>query len=369
MIKMNVKKICVLVFGILLFCCVSFALPPKITEPHTRFNPWMNECVYFFTYGQCYVDPDHCSKDYGENAMEDVLVELDREKECMYSREEYHEYLKTKKEKVERVINENIGPFRFVVEETEYVRVLPKGYDPDEDGIEYTFTSPLDDSGEWQTTYGDAGEYTATVSVSDGELSSSKDFDIIVTKKEESPVIEEFNPSDGSIEVDEGSGIDFSVVVSDKNGDELSYVWKVDGEEVSTSRSYRYDPSHMDAGEHIIEVIISDGVNEIRKRWVVTVRNVNRKPELVDIGDITVKETETVVLEPSATDEDGEGIAYTISEPVGNDGIWETTYDDAGEYTVTVSVSDGIDEVSKDVKITVENVNRAPVIVDVWNEE
>ena len=40
-----------------------------------------------------------------------------------------------------------------------------------------------------------------------------------------------------------------------------------------------------------------------------------------------------------------------------------TDYEDAGEHIVTVKVSDGIAEDSQDVKIIVENVNRAPKIV------
>ena len=49
----------------------------------------------------------------------------------------------------------------------------------------------------------------------------------------------------------------------------------------------------------------------------------------------------------------------------GSSFTWETTYDDSGEHTVTVTVSDGVDTVSQEVKITIENVNRAPVILDI----
>jgi len=93
--------------------------------------------------------------------------------------------------------------------------------------------------------------------------------------------------------------------------------------------------------------------------------NVNRLPELDEIADVTVKETDTVIIEPNAYDPDGQEMIYTISEPVGDDGVWDTTYDDAGEYSIVVTASDGEDEVSQTVVITVENVNRAPVIKDI----
>lgn len=364
----NINKYGIVIIFLIL-CSAAIAIPPKITEPHTRFNPWMNECVYFFTFGQCYVDPDHCSKEYGKNAMEDVLVILDKEEVCIYDREEYHKYLEEKESGVkEREPQINKGPFNFIIEETEHINLLPRGYDPDEDILVYHFTTPLNAKGEWQTDYGDAGEYTVTVTVSDGEMSTSQDAVIIVNKKEEAPTIESFSPFEENIAIDENSNIEFSVIVTDKNDDELTYKWAVDGEDVSSEESYVYEAGYDSAGEHTIELTISDGVKEVIHRWILTVRNVNRKPELNKIQDITVKETEIVEIKPEILDEDGDEVTYTISDPVGNDGTWETTYDDAGDYTVTVTITDNEDEVSQEVEITVENVNRAPIIIDVWNE-
>src|SRR3989344_9379472 len=82
----------------------------------------------------------------------------------------------------------------FTVRETEKVSLQPSVTDPDSDNIVTTYTSPLDENGEWQTTYGDAGNYTATVTVSDGVTSVSEDVFIIVKRKEEKPIIESFNP-------------------------------------------------------------------------------------------------------------------------------------------------------------------------------
>ena len=65
---------------------------------------------------------------------------------------------------------------------------------------------------------------------------------------------------------------------------------------------------------------------------------------------------------------DGDEIAFTISDPVGNDGVWETTYDDSGTYTVKVTASDGTDEASQEVAVIVENVNRPPQIIDIVQE-
>ena len=68
----------------------------------------------------------------------------------------------------------------FEVNETEKLSLEPEVEDPDADILTYTFTEPLDENGEWQTTYGDAGEYTATITVSDGVTEVSEEVLIIV---------------------------------------------------------------------------------------------------------------------------------------------------------------------------------------------
>lgn len=372
----KMKKLYVGFIVLLFVCSLVMAVPVKIVDPHTRYNPWMGECVYFFTFGQCYVDPDHCSTEYGVDKMTDRMIELDREKECIYSREEYHKYLEEKKENVKEEVKKeevkiNTDPIKFVVEETEYVSLLPKGHDPDEDEVVYEFTSPLDEEGGWQTDYGDAGEYETVVTASDGELSSSRDVSIVVEKKEEAPTIISFSPDDDSIEVGEGNEVSFSVVVEDKNNDDLEYSWKFDDAEVSNEDGYSYDIGYDQAGDHIIEVLISDGTTTTIREWKINVINVNREPILSELEDVEVKETETVVLEPSASDEDNEEIKFELSGKFSEvDGRfeWKTTYDDSGEYTITVTAMDGEDSVSQEVKVTVVNVNRPPVIEEILSE-
>jgi len=58
--------------------------------------------------------------------------------------------------------------------EGQLVRITPFALEPDGDDIAYTFSSPLNLNGEWQTDYDDAGEYFAMVTVSDGKLTDSQ---------------------------------------------------------------------------------------------------------------------------------------------------------------------------------------------------
>lgn len=253
----------------------------------------------------------------------------------------------------------------ITVKETELISLVTEAEDPDQDKLFFTFTNPLDENGKWQTTYGDNGQYTVTITASDGELTTSQEVLIIVNKKEEEPRIDSFAPSEEKVSIREAENVEFSILASDLNDDELTYSWKVNGEEVSTDEQFYFETNYEDAGSHTVKVDVSDGNTEISKSWFLDVDNVNRKPVLEALETITVKETETVTIMGSATDPDEDELTFEISEPVGNDGIWETGYTDAGEYTVTVLVSDGTDSVSQDVQIIVEDVNRPPVITGI----
>jgi len=257
----------------------------------------------------------------------------------------------------------------IIVDETELVSLVPKAEDPDADALTSTFTSPLNDNGEWQTTYGDTGEYTVTVTVSDGSLTASKEVLIIVNRKEEAPTLDSFNPQETSIEIGETDTLSFDVTASDLNNDELTYVWKLDGVEIGNKNSIGYQTTYEDSGSHTVKVGVSDGMFDTEKIWAVTVNNVNRKPLLSEVDDIVVRETDTVVIELEAVDHDGDELSFGIDDgrfvQDGNLFTWETTYDDAGEHIVTATVSDGVDTASQEFTVTIENVNRAPVILDI----
>lgn len=292
------------------------------------------------------------------------VIEIVEEKEGDTKEEENQEDVK-EEEKDSQPDGETAKAIVIIASETELVSLVPKADDPDADKLKYTYTSPIGADGRWQTQYGDAGEYTITVTVSDGELSNSRDVLLILNKKEETPKIDSVKPDTAAINIKETESIDFSVSASDLNKDPLTYNWKFDGNDVSDKDSFSYTSTYDDAGAHTVKLDISDGTLTTTQLWSASVENVNRKPVLDEIADIIVKETGTAQITPKATDPDGDTIKYSISDPVGDSGTWETTYDDSGEYIVKVTASDGVDETSQDVKVTVENVNRAPVIVDI----
>ncbi|MBS3097333.1 hypothetical protein J4209_00900 [Candidatus Woesearchaeota archaeon] len=246
----------------------------------------------------------------------------------------------------------------IMVNETDFVNLKPEAVDEDADRLIYSFTEPLDENGQWQTTYGDAGEYMITVVVSDGELSSSQDVLLIVNKKEEAPMISDYTPSDNP-SLDEGSSLEFAVSATDLNKDLLSYSWALDINKVSNEKSFVYTPSYEDEGTHNIKVEVSDGKSTVSQEWSVTVNNIDRSLILEGIEGVTANESDVVSIE--LPDFSKYNLAYSISEPLGNNNYWKTTYEDAGEHVVTVTVYDGEFKASKGIRIIVNNVDRPPV--------
>jgi len=253
----------------------------------------------------------------------------------------------------------------FEIDEGEKLSLGLEADDPDADRLTYTFIEPLDENGEWQTTYGDAGEYTTTITVSDGVNNVSEEVLIIVNKKEEKPVIESFSPEEDSLTISEGESIRFKADASDLNNDELLYRWLVNGKVVSDGKEILFETNYNDAGEYSVVVVVSDGIFDVNKEWKVNVEDVNIDDILDQIEDVIITETETVSI--MLPDFKKYGLSYQISEPLGNDNKWKTDYGDAGEYTVKITAEGNGFKGEKNVKVTVKNKDRAPKFSDLSN--
>lgn len=73
-------------------------------------------------------------------------------------------------------------------------------------------------------------------------------------------------------------------------------------------------------------------------------------------------EGDFIKLRPKAVDRDNDEVTFTFSEPVSQNGEWQTKEGDAGTYYVTITASDGKSTVSKIVKLIINAKNKAPVI-------
>jgi hypothetical protein len=160
-----------------------------------------------------------------------------------------------------------------------------------------------------------------------------------------------------TITVKEGGLIKLALRATDPDGDTLKWTF-----EKPLNSDGEWQTKIGDAGRYPAIIKVSDGQQTVEESIIIVVEAVNHPPVLKAISDILVKEGETVNIPTEASDPDGDTLSYTFSGWM-NSGTYRTNYNDAGEHTVTVTVSDGYTKDSKTVKITVADVNRPPAIV------
>jgi len=289
-----------------------------------------------------------------EEEEPEVLVE-EVEIELPELTEETMEMEESTEETMEMEESTDDGMMVKVIKENELVKFNVNVKDPDEDPVTFTFSKPLDESGEWQTNYGDAGEYIVTLTATDGVLNTEKKIRLVVERVNVAPIISLLN----DISVNEGEVVKFEPKVTDPNNDPVNI-------EISAPLNEgEFTTDHTSAGEYKIKVVASDGELESESSFMLIINDVNEKPIITGIEDITVKEGETIEINPKVSDLDEDEITLTISDPIGDDGTWETSFTDHGEYVVTVAAYDGKDKVIKQINITVEDVNMPPEIVEI----
>ncbi|MBW3019083.1 hypothetical protein KY329_02785 [Candidatus Woesearchaeota archaeon] len=227
-----------------------------------------------------------------------------------------------------------------------------KAVDPDGDPIAYTFTSPLDKQGKWQTDAGDAGEYVVTVTASDGKNTAQQDVLIVVRPKNLPPTIQ----IGDKLVFEEGETVKLEPTVTDPDGDNVTVKY------FGWMNSNTKETTFKDAGTYKVTIEATDGISTVSKEITVGISNVNRPPKLKEIGDITVKEGELVEIAPEATDPDGDTVTYEFELPLDKVGKWQTEIGDAGEHAVKIVASDGRAEDVAVVNIIVEPKNRPPTI-------
>ena len=216
----------------------------------------------------------------------------------------------------------------------------------------------------YEPTYEESGEYTVTIKVSDGKAETTGSFAVVVLDVNRPPVA---SFPDGKVEEGERYELYLKAFASDPDRDELEFE-VISGPGEIEDGTYSYEPTYEDAGEKEVSILVSDGRGgEIIVTFKIEVIDVNRPPRLM-LSDKVVEEGKvlTIDLKEQSLDLDGDELFFELVEGPGSvsEGVYsyEPTYEESGEYTVTIKVSDSEAETTGSFTVVVLDVNRPPIV-------
>lgn len=200
-------------------------------------------------------------------------------------------------------------------------------------------------------TLGTIGSYQVTVTVSDGTEQAQAGFGWVVAVANHPPIIA--NPSQQSGTV--GDAVALQILASDPDGDALTYsaTGLPPGLGIDAS-SGLVSGTLTDAGNFGVTATVADGSEQAQTSFGWTVAAANRPPVVTNPGDQHGLQGDVVSLAIPATDPDGDALVYSaVGLPPGlgidaQSGLVTGTLEQAGNYQVTATVSDGVDEADAD---------------------
>ncbi|MCB9359291.1 hypothetical protein H6503_05130 [Candidatus Woesearchaeota archaeon] len=172
--------------------------------------------------------------------------------------------------------------------------------------------------------------------------------------------VEEIDDTLQVVVLTEGETLSFpNIEAEDPDGDELFFTYSEPLDE-----NGEWHTQEGDAGNYEVAITVSDGELKAIEKILVIVEQLNAAP-VIDVSDvITVKEGDLVEIDAEVFDPDGDNVDISYSGWM-DESTRLTTFDDAGEYTVTITASDGSKSTTAEVLVVVENVNRPPVFKSV----
>ncbi|MCA9730650.1 Ig-like domain-containing protein [candidate division KSB1 bacterium] len=122
---------------------------------------------------------------------------------------------------------------------------------------------------EWTTGNNDAGFHDVIFVADDGRGGVSEYLvPIKVINTNRAPIISTSNPAASAVFVGTRPEFEFSVSATDADGDQLSYLWYLDGKHVASTSVYIY---RQGSGEfHTVKVVVTDGELDATRSWDVT---------------------------------------------------------------------------------------------------
>ncbi len=221
---------------------------------------------------------------------------------------------------------------------------------------------------QWKPSFEQAGSYLIALEASDGESVVEQVIELDVVNVNRSPRITSKAIKKGKEGV--SYRYDLSAQDPDKNDqDNLSYrLLKAPDGMIILDQTISWIPSFDAAGVHQVIIEVSDEETSTEQSFDVRVVNTNRPPMFASEPMLAIDESVDYQYPVHIEDPDGQPVSLKlINAPKGARLVNETLiyspdFKDAGVYSVVLSATDGQLITEQRFELTVNNVNRAPVI-------
>ncbi|WP_319506853.1 putative Ig domain-containing protein [uncultured Methanolobus sp.] len=255
--------------------------------------------------------------------------------------------------------------------------------DPDGDAVTYStiglpsganFNSGTGEFN-WTPDYEDSGNYNVEFIATANSLTDSENITIVVENVDRKPEFATINNK----EVNENELITFTISATDPDGDSVTYSATTlpKGANLDSSTGeFSWTPGYNGEGSYDVEFIAESNSLSNFETIIITVKNVDRAPELATIGNKTVNENELLSFTISATDPDDDKVSYSTTDlPAGanldsgtGEFSWTPGYNDEGSYNVEIIATANSLIDSEIITIIVDNVDRAPKLNSIGNK-
>ena len=215
-------------------------------------------------------------------------------------------------------------------------------FDADGDDLEYMWEmgdeSSKKDGDSVRHGYSDDGVYTIVVSVSDGETTTTKEFELIVENM--APTVNVMYDE----EVDEGTEVSFAAQTDDVAADEVRIMWSFPDGSMMEGNFAQY--TFRDDGEYLVTVIAEDEDGGVTQEMLMVIVN-NVAPQFTQFEIPSGGEEGTAIdFQVSATDPGDDTIVYTFdfgddtAVLMSQDGNMSHKFAEGDTFTVIICAKD-----------------------------
>lgn len=236
--------------------------------------------------------------------------------------------------------------------------------DPDGQAVELTLKKGpkglllKEESLHWQPDYNASGEYEVELIATDESGASTlQRFTLSISNQNRLPVISSSPSKKGY----ESVHYQYEVAATDADKEALRYalITAPVGMIIDSLGVISWLPTYDQAGDHEVELIVDDGIDQVKQSYRLGIDNTNREPDFEAIPAQELTLGEALSLPLHAADIDGDPTQFQlIHAPDGmqilnEQLLWQPVNKDTGEHTVIISVSDGDLKVRRYFKIFV----------------